>query len=394
MKKTSVFLMVMVLCAAIFAGCAGGSSSSAPAASSAAESAAPASSESAAAPAASEAGTAALKVVCLLNGNLGDKSFFDSANKGMEQIKNEMGCETKVVEMGFDNTKWEPALLEASEQDWDIIIVGTWQMQELVQTIAPQFPDKHYVLFDSAVDYSKGDVNNVYSITYKQNDGAYLAGIVAAGFTSSGAGTTNEQKVISAVCGMDIPVINDFLVGYIQGATDTDPDVKVMSAYVGDFNDTAKAKEMAISQFNMNSDVGFNVAAQAGLGLIDAAKEKKVYAIGVDADQSATFAGVDPDKEAAIITSVLKNIDVSLVRTIKKHLDGSLKYGSSEVLGITEDAVGIAKNDVYMKTVPADVQKKVEDAEAKIKSGEIKVKSAFDMTTEETTAYKNAVAPK
>lgn len=386
MKKVIVLALVAIMCFAMFAACG---KTEEPAQTSAAET-----SEASAGAENTGGGEAAgLKVICLLNGNLGDKSFFDSANKGMERLKSELGVDTKVVEMGFDNTKWEPALLEASEQDWDVIVVGTYQMQELLQKVAPQYPDKKYIIFDSEVDYSKGDCGNVYSITFKQNDGAYLAGIVAAGLTSSGAENANDKKIISAVCGMDIPVINDFAVGYIQGATETDPDVKVALSYVGDFNDTAKAKEMAMSQFNMGSDVGFNTAAQAGLGVIDAAKEKKVYAIGVDADQSATFAETDPDKANLIVTSVLKNIDEALIRAIKMHMDGTLRYGEAEALGIAEDAVGIAKNDVYMKTVPEDIRKKVEDAETKIKSGDIQVKTAFDMTTDELTAFKDAAAP-
>ncbi len=387
MKKIIVVTLVAIMCLTMFAACG---KTEAPAQTGAAGT----SEASADAQTTGEAESAGLKVTCLLNGNLGDKSFFDSANKGMERLKSELGVETKVVEMGFDNTKWEPALLEASEQDWDVIVVGTYQMQELLQKVAPQYPDKKYIIFDSEVDYSNGDCENVYSITFKQNDGSYLAGIVAAGITSAGIENTNDKKIISAVCGMDIPVINDFVVGYIQGATDTDPDVKVATAYVGDFNDTAKAKEMAMSQFNMGSDIGFNVAAQAGLGVIDAAKEKKVYAIGVDADQSATFAETDPDKANLIATSVLKNIDEALVRSIKMHMDGTLKYGEAEALGIAEDAVGIAKNDVYMKLVPAEIQKLVDEAEAKIKSGDIQVKTAFDMTTEELSAFKDAVAPK
>ncbi len=86
------------------------------------------------------------KVVCLLNGNLGDKSFFDSANAGMKLIKDELGCETNVIEMGFDNTVWETTLYEVSDQDWDIIIVGTFQMQEVLEKVALEYPDKKYIM--------------------------------------------------------------------------------------------------------------------------------------------------------------------------------------------------------------------------------------------------------
>ncbi len=318
-----------------------------------------------------------------MNGNLGDKSFFDSANLGMKLVADQLGVETKVVEMGFDNTKWEPALLEASEQDWDLIVVGTWQMQEILQNIAPQFPDKKYVIFDSEVA-----ADNVYSITYKQNDGSYLAGIVAAGFSAANGG-----KTIGAVCGIDVPVINDFTVGYIQGASEAYPETKVATAYVGDFNDTAKAKEIAMSQYSTGAEVVFNVAAQAGLGIFDAAKDKSKFAIGVDADQSATFEETDPDKAKLIITSMLKNIDVSILRAVTMDMEGNLPLGKTEALGIAEGAVGLAKNDVYKSAVPKDVQDKVDQAEADIKAGKITVKSAFDMSTEDLVAFKEAVNP-
>lgn len=332
-----------------------------------------------------ETDTSDYKAVCLLNGNLGDKSFFDSANNGMKMIEDELGIETKVIEMGFDNTKWGPALLEVSEQDWDIIIVGTWQMQELLEETAVDFPDKHYILFDSEVDYSTGDFDNVHSITYMQNHGSYLAGIVAGAMAAEGS------NIAGAVGGMDIPVINDFLVGYIAGAKDANSDVKILTNYIGDFDDTAKAKEMALSQYNQGAEIVFGAAAQAGLGVIDAAKEKGLPTIGVDADQSATFKGVDDEKEAAIITSVLKNIDVSLLRAVKAHIDGRLALGESETVGLAEGAVGIAKNEIYKSKVPTEVQKKVEDAEADIASGDIVVPSAFDMTSDEIKDLRESV---
>lgn len=327
-----------------------------------------------------------LKVVCLLNGNLGDKSFFDSANEGIKKLKTELGIQAETIELGFDNTKWQPAVLEASEQDWDIIIVGTWQMQEILEEIAPQFPDKKYILFDSEVNYANGDLDNVYSITYKQNHGSYLAGMVAAGLAKEAG-----SDIIGAVNGVDIPVINDFLVGYIQGAKDMNPDVKVRINYIGNFDDTAKAKEMALSQYNQDAYVVFNCAAQAGLGVIDAAKEKGLYTIGVDADQSATFTGIDEAKEKAIATSVLKNIDTSIIRAVKLHMENALPYGTSESLGLLEGAVGIAKNSVYNEIVSEEVRNKVEQAEASIIAGEIEVVSAFAMTTDEIVAYRDAV---
>lgn len=325
------------------------------------------------------------KAVCLLNGNLGDKSFFDSANNGMKLLEEELGIEAKVIEMGFDNTKWKPALLEVSEQDWDIIIVGTWQMQEVLEEIAVEFPDKKYILFDSEVDNSDGEFDNIHSIMYKQNHGAYLAGIVAGELAAEGS---NKAGIVG---GMDIPVINDFMVGYMAGAKDVNPDVKILTNYIGDFDDTAKAKEMTLSQYNQGAEIVFGVAAQAGLGVIDAAKEKSSLTIGVDADQSATFTGVDDAKENAIVTSVLKNIDVSILRAVEAHMKGELEFGITDTVGIPEGAVGIVKNQVYKSTLDLEIQDMVDEAEEKIASGEIEVPSAFDMTSDEIKELRDSM---
>lgn len=367
-KKLSLVLCLLLLATTIFAGC-GGAKEEAPAGEGAQDG-------------------DALKVVCLLNGNLGDKSFFDSANQGMSMIKDQLGVETKVVEMGFDNTAWESTLYEFADSDYDVIIVGTYQMQELLAKVAPEYPDKKFIIFDSEVA-----ADNVYSITFKQNEAAYLAGALGA-MMAADSNLTNGQGKIGAVLAMDIPVLNDFLVGYIQGANDTVPGTKVAVSHIGDFADTARAKELATAQFNSGVSVSMHVAAQAGLGLIDAAKTLKTYAIGVDADQAMAMQKDDPEASAQIVTSVLKNIDQVLLRAIEKHLDGSLPYGTTEPLGITENAVGIADNDVYRGIATEDMIAKVTELQAKIESGEIKVKSAFEMTTEEIAAYKAEVEPK
>ncbi len=363
-RKISLLLCLFLLSMTIFAGCGGKEE--------------PAGDDSA-------SNGDALKVVCLLNGNLGDKSFFDSANQGMSMIKDQLEVETKVVEMGFDNTAWESTLYEFADSDYDVIIVGTYQMQELLEKVAPEYPDKKFIIFDSEVD-----ADNVYSITFKQNEASYLAGSIAA-MMASDSEMTNGQGKIGAVLAMDIPVLNDFLVGYIQGANDTVPGTKVAVSQIGDFADTARAKELATAQYNSGVSVCMHVAAQAGLGVIDAAKSLKTYAIGVDADQAMSLASDDPDASAQIVTSVLKNIDQVLLRAIEKHIDGTLPYGSTESLGIKDKAVGIADNDVYRSIASEDMISKVEELQSKIEKGEIEVKSAFDMSSEELAAYKAEV---
>ncbi len=320
------------------------------------------------------------KVVLLINGNLGDRSFFDSAEVGFNQLVEDYAgkVEVKIIEMGFDNSKWEPGLIDASEAGYDVIVVGTWQMQELLEDIAPQYPDNNYIIFDTVAN---PEITNVYSMVYKQNECAYLVGAVAA----SEAG----DEPIGFLGGMDILVINDFLVGYIEGAQSVKSDVQVKISYIGDFNDSAKGKEMALAQYQSGVAIGFNVAGQAGLGQIDAAAEVNKLAIGVDSDQEALFRDMGEDAKADLIaTSALKEVGNSLYRAIEKHMDGTLVYGESEALGLAEGAVGYVKSQWIIDNGYGDM---VDELVAKIAAGDITVSSANGLTTEELTTLRDAV---
>ncbi len=346
-----------------------------------------------AAPGGDQNAKAPLKVALLINGTLGDKSFFDSANAGIERAKKELGVDAKVIEMGNDPSKWEPTLADVSEEKYDLIILGTWQMTEALQKIAPQHPDKKYVIFDTAVDYTKANLSNVYSIEYSQNEGSYLAGALAAMVTNSKLPNANDKHTIGFLGGMDIPVINDFLVGYIAGAKAVDPQIKVAVSYVGDFANPAKGKEMALAQYQQGADIGFNVAGETGLGQLDAAKELKKYAIGVDSDQAMLFKDSDPEKANLIVTSMLKRVDNSLVRAIKLYQEGKLTLGKAETLGLKDDAVGLTNNEFYQKLTDDAMRSKLDDLKAKIISGEIKVDSAMGMDNAKLNEIRNSVKP-
>lgn len=334
-----------------------------------------------------------LLISLLVNGTLGDKSFYDSANNGMRLLKEKYGdaVEIKVVEATYDRTKWQPALQDLSDSDADIIICGSFEMKEIVEEVAIQYPEKKYILFDTDVDYEAGGYENVYSMLYKQNEASFLAGIVAAKTTSSDLDNINGNRQISFIGGMDIPVINDFLVGYIKGIQYADPEVHLAISYVNDFSDAAKAKELALAQIAQGADIVYAVAGQAGLGAIEAAKEQKAYAIGVDSDQAALFAESDLAKSASIITSVIKSIDISLVRAIDKYMEGILPFGETEVLGLKEECVEIVKNDNYETYITKEIQNQIDDVTQKIISGEIVVTSAFGMETAELDALRDSI---
>lgn len=338
------------------------------------------------------------KAALLLNGTLGDKSFFDSANSGLEKLKDELGedkFDFKVEEMGGtpqDETKWEPTLLEYCESgEYNVIIIGTYQMYDALKNAATEFPDQKFIFFDETFsDFDSGDFDNIYNVLYKQNEVSFLIGAAAAMMTTSDSlpMVDPSNKNIGFLGGMENPIINDFLLGYIQGAKYVEPDIKVSIAYVGDFIDSAKGKDLALSQYQSGGvDVGYNVAGAAGLGQIEAAAEAKRYAFGVDSDQAALL----PDKADYIPTSALKNVGNSLYRAIKSDMEGNFEYGRAESLGFAEGGVEIVKDAHYEEMLPEEIRTELDELEQKIISGEIVVDSALGKTTEEIQAIKDSV---
>lgn len=318
-----------------------------------------------------------LKVVLYMNGNLGDRSFFDSAYSGVSRAEKELGIEVRAIEGGYNPANWAPDVEQLCQGDWDIIICGSYQLQDIVQDLAPLYPDKKFILYDTDVDYSLGNLDNVYSILYSQNEGSYLAGVLAALITTSNLTYANPQKRIGFIGAMDIPVINDFMVGYRQGAKSVDPQIETLIAYVGDFDDPAKAKELSLAMFDQGVDIAFNGAAASGLGLLDAGAEKKRYTIGVDSDQYLLYKESNPERASFIVTSMLKNVGESIFRALEMHIAGTLPYGKVENLGIEEKSVGLADNENFRRVVPQEFFDKIKEAEEGIKSGRIVVDTAF-----------------
>lgn len=378
-KRIAGLALTAVMGVSLLAGC-GGAASSAETSSSAAETSTGTTSEATA-----ESTAEPTKIALLLSGNLGDMSFLDSGNKGVQEIAQQWGADVKVVEMGSDATKYEANVLDASDAGYDIIIGSGWQLQEPFQNVAPDYPDTDYIIFDGAVDYTAGDYSNIYSITYKANESSYLAGVLAASMTQTGT--------LGFLGGMDGAGINDFLIGYIEGAQSVNPDIKIISGYVGSYADSPKCKEMALAQYNQGADFVFTAAGASGIGTLEAAKETGHYAIGVDSDQAMLYAESDPDQANCIPASVMKNVDKTLVRAYGLYLEGKLPLGQEESLGLSDDAVGLSDNEYYQKLVPDDVKTAIEDAKSKIIAGDIQVTSAYGLSTDEVTSIINSVAP-
>ncbi len=335
------------------------------------------------------------RVLNLINGTLGDKSFFDSAARGMKLIEEEFGLETKTIEMGYNPSEWVPTLEDMSDSGmYDVIIVGTWQMVDPLIEIAPYYPEITYIIYDTGMPFDKGNLDNVYAMTYKQNEGSFLAGVLAAMVSKSETleYSNPDNKVIGMVGGMDIGVINDFLVGYIEGAQYIDPEIRVTTSYVGAWNDPAKGKEFTLAMYRQGADVVFAVAGETGNGVLEAAKEMDRWSIGVDSDMQLIYEEKDMDIVNHMLSSMLKNVDQSVFRAVKMYLDGELPLGTAEALGLREGAVGLAQNQYFdaFLTANPDIAEKLQETEEMILKGEIAVSSAVGMTNEELNAIRDA----
>ncbi|MCC6798764.1 MAG: BMP family ABC transporter substrate-binding protein [Anaerolineae bacterium] len=327
-----------------------------------------------------------LKIVNVVNGVLGDKSFFDSSQRGMDRLIDEgYNVEINTIELGIDPANWESGLADAmADTDaYDLMIVGTFQMGEYLAKRVHLYPDKYFIMYDDSVRYDEPEFCvegcvNVYSVTYAQNEGSFLAGVYAGAITRSDLEGINPEHIIGAVGGQDIPVINDFIAGYEQGACLVNPDTQLLIQYAGGWNDPAKGKEIALAMYEQKADIVFQIAGGTGVGVFEAAQEQGRYAIGVDSDQATIIGETNPDQAQYVLTSMLKNVDNSLYRAVDLFLKGELPFGESEVLGIAEGGVGLAENDIYEDNSPEWVLDLVDAAADAVDEGTITIVTVFE----------------
>ena len=322
------------------------------------------------APSSATADENAVKVVHFINGARGDESFFDSAVRGIVEAEADFGIEVATIEAGYSSSTWGEQLEEAAAgEDYDVLIVGSALMRELLEGVAPKHPDKRFIIYDSSVDYAEGGYENVYSVLFRQNEGAYLAGVYAGLMTESGT--------IGLLGGQNSTTINDFVVGYRQGAESVRPDVVVLVRYAETWNDAALGEEMATEMYNEGADIVFQAAGTTGLGVFKAAEASGKRAIGVDSDQALIIEKTDPDQASHILTSMMKNVGASLYRALGLYVEGELPFGEAETLGVKEGGVGLARNRYYEEATPEEVKVAVDRAEEYIREGRITVETAF-----------------
>jgi basic membrane protein A len=323
-------------------------------------------------------GAVKLRVALFINGTLGDKSFFDAAASGMRQARETLPVFVRVVEGGTDPTRWQAALTDLADSgDYDLIVAGTFTMVPYVQTLAAQYPAARFVVFDAAVDYAKCRCQNVHSILFRQNEGAYLAGYLAARLDQAGLPGVPPNSGLGVVGGMQFPVIDDFIVGFRAGAQAAVPGETVLTQYANSFADPAAGKEIAKAQFGRGVGLVFHAAGATGQGVNEAAREAQRYAIGVDMDQYALYRSSHPQLASRIVTSVLKNVDVAVVRAIGQALKGELAYGRSQSLGLAEHGVALARQSDVLSQASPELLRSLDEVEAAVARGERRVPSAF-----------------
>ncbi|MGI6644172.1 MAG: BMP family ABC transporter substrate-binding protein [Bacilli bacterium] len=339
------------------------------------------------------------KIALLINGNLGDMSFFDSAAAGMEQFKKDHPeTVVDIVEMGTDNTRWEPTLRLTANDDYDLIIVGTTDMREPLQRLVKnkKYADKRFILFDTEIeDDNSAKYPTVRSVLFKQNEGGYLAGVLAALMTRDAS-----KSKTGFIGGMKIDIINDFGYGFMQGVNkvnaDFDANILAYNSYIGDFFNSPKGKTLADTMYREGDvDVLFAAASQAGLGCLDSAKNNNKYVIGVDSDQYDYFKPVDSAKADRIVTSVLKRVDLMLYEACEEFLEGTLEYGVLQYEGLKEGKVGIVQNDNYESIVSEENREYINQIIEEIINGDIVVDSGLRRftSTEDLNAYYDSLDP-
>jgi basic membrane protein A len=213
-------------------------------------------------------------------GGLNDRSFNALANKGLEDAKSQLGVDGRVL-ISKSNADYVPNLTTLAQQKYDLVIAVGFLMADATSTVAKKFPNVKFAIIDSSAPGLKGAPKNVEGLLFKEQEAGYLAGYAAGLYAKD-----NKATTISSVGGQKIPPVDHYIAGYQAGAKKADAGIKTTNAYSQDFVDQAKCKEIALNQISAGSKVVFQVAGQCGLGALDAAKEKGVQGIGVDADQS------------------------------------------------------------------------------------------------------------
>lgn len=298
-------------------------------------------------------------------GGLNDKSFNQAADEGIKKAKDELKTiDYKAIE-SKKKDEYQPNLQALVDNKSDIIFGVGYQMGDTMTDIAKKYPDKKFAIIDSVVN-----AKNVASLTFKEEEGSFLVGVIA--------GKTTKANKIGFIGGKDFELINKFAAGYMAGAKTVNPNVQFDIRYANDYANPTKGEELATSMYNGGCDVIYHAAGGTGLGLFKAAKsmtkpDKKLWAIGVDQDQAVKV----PEYADVILSSMMKRVDTATYDTVKSLAkDSKFAGGTTKVYGLKENGVDIAPSS--NKNVPKDILDLVAKYKTAIIDGKVKVPTTKD----------------
>jgi basic membrane protein A len=297
-----------------------------------------------------------LKVGLVTDTNqLNDRGFNHLAYVGLLRAQKRLGVAGRVFQ---SNTAQDyiPNLAKFAQQGYDLVISVGFAQADAVSTVAKRFPKTSFAIIDVDATTLKGKPQNVLGLLFREQEVGYLAGYLAA--------LVEKQKpgadVIGSVGGMKEPPVDRFIAGYQAGAEKADPGIKTLNGYSHDWVDQAKCKEVALNHIASGSTIEFQVAGGCGLGTLVAAKERHIWGIGVDADQS--FLGPH------VLTSAVKRVDEAVFLTVQDVKDGKFSGGRNSIFGLKQNGVGLGK---ISPKVPRSIVGRVEKIRADIAAGKI-----------------------
>jgi basic membrane protein A len=286
-------------------------------------------------------------------GGLNDRSFNALANKGLKDAQSQLGVEGRVL-ISKSNADYVPNLSTLAQQKYDLVIAVGFLMGDATEKVAKKFPNVKFAIIDSPVAAMKSKPTNVEGLLFSEQEAGYLVGYLSGLYAKD-----NNVTTVGSVGGQKIPPVDHYIAGFQAGAKKADPSIKTLNAYSQDFVDQAKCKEIALDQISKGSKVEFQVAGQCGLGVLDAAKEKSVQGIGVDADQSY----IGPQ----VFSSALKKVDVAVINAIKGVQDDKYTGGNDVINSVKSGGIGYGKLNAAAQKY-ADKVKALQD---QIASGEV-----------------------
>lgn len=298
----------------------------------------------------------------IAQGGLGDQSYNDLAYSGFQKAKADFPVVGRVIQSADIVSQGQAIVQQAGQANFDLVIDLEFSTYDAVKAAAPQFPNTQWMT-PNFTSLAANDTGYLFN----EQDGSYLAGALAAQVSqdSSVPGIT-PSKVIGAIGGVKAVGIDKFLVGYMQGARDIDPSMKVLINYSNGFGDPAKGKQLADAMFSQGANIVYQVAGGTGTGVIQSAEAANKYAIGVDSDQDAIAPG-------HVLTSMIKRTDFAVYDSINRLVCGKLKGGETINLGLKEGAVGLSQMKFTRDKLPKKYLDKIAELQQKIISGQIKV---------------------